>query len=80
MKVKKIKKLIGQVRDAQTSYDVKRALDECIRVIEDADKGGKDNKDKKKDKKKKDKKKSKDKDLTIGEMINKMKDVGSTSD
>lgn len=73
MKVKKIKKLLGQVRDSQTNYDAKRALDEAIRVIETED--AKDNKEKKdKKKKKKDKKsKDKDKDMSITQMLNKMK-------
>ena len=73
MKVKKIKKRLGQVRDAQTNYDAKRALDEAIRVIETED--AKDNKEKKdKKKKKKDKKsKDKDKDMSITQMLNKMK-------
>ena len=71
MKVKKIKKLIGQVRDSQTNYDAKRALDEAIRVIETEDE--KDNKDKKDKKKKKKDKKSKDKDMSITQMLNKMK-------
>ena len=73
MKVKRIKKLLGQVRDSQTNYDAKRALDEAIRVIETED--AKDNKEKKdKKKKKKDKKsKDKDKDMSITQMLNKMK-------
>lgn len=73
MKVKKIKKLLGQVRDSQTNYDAKRALDEAIRVIETED--AKDDKEKKdKKKKKKDKKsKDKDKDMSITQMLNKMK-------
>ena len=73
MNVKKIKKLLGQVRESQTNYDEKRALDEAIRVIETED--AKDNKEKKdKKKKKKDKKsKDKDKDMSITQMLNKMK-------
>lgn len=73
MKVKKIKKLLGQVRDSQTNYDAKRAIDEAIRVIETED--AKDNKEKKdKKKKKKDKKsKDKDKDMSITQMLNKIK-------
>ena len=71
MKVKKIKKLLGQVRDSQTNYDAKRALDEAIRVIETED--AKDNKEKKDKKKKKKDKKSKDKDMSITQMLNKMK-------
>ena len=73
MKVKEIKKLLGEVRDSQTNYDAKRALDEAIRVIETED--AKDNKEKKdKKKKKKDKKsKDKDKDMSITQMLNKMK-------
>ena len=73
MKVKKIKKLLGQVRDSQTNYDAKRAIDEAIRVIETED--AKDNKEKKDQKKKnKDKKsKDKDKDMSITQMLNKMK-------
>ena len=73
MKVKKIKKLLGQVRDSQTNYDAKRALDEAIRVIETED--AKDNKEKNdKKKKKKDKKsKDKDKDMSITQMLNKIK-------
>ena len=73
MKVKKIKKLLGQVRESQTNYDAKRALDEAIHVIETED--AKDNKEKKdKKKKKKDKKsKDKDKDMSITQMLNKMK-------
>lgn len=83
MKVKKVKKLILQVREAQTDYTSKRVLDEVIRVIEaedrksKSDKKGKDKK--KKDKDKKDKKSKSDKDLTIGQMIDKMKNVGSES-
>ena len=75
MKVKKIKKLLGQVRDSQTNYDAKRALDEAIRVIETEDaKDNKEKKDKDKKKKKKDKKsKDKDKDMSITQMLNKMK-------
>ena len=73
MKVKKIKKLLGQVRDSQTNYDAKRALDEAIRVIETED--AKDNKEKKdkKNKKKNKKSKDKDKDMSITQMLNKMK-------
>lgn len=85
MKVKKVKNLILQVRETQTEYTAKRVLDEVLRVIEaedrksKSDKKGKDKKKKDKDKKDKKSKSKSDKDLTIGQMIDKMKNVGSES-